>query len=748
MRFRLAAANGAATRTMTAPGERAVRGWIAPLAVAASCLAVVACGGAGDPSEAPRDAATPAPAARATAAPGAATPAAPAPTFPVAEVTAALRTAVEAADSPALAWLAPAERTRLTAFYAPGGFAPRWLDTAGQPSADARAALGLLAGAGAEGLHPPEYRAADLVRAAERLASGRAGTGPAPTSGEDRQAGMDPAATRGVDPRAGTSSAATSGVGAGPAPALPAPLPAELAAFDVELSAATMRYYQQLHAGRVDPRAIGFKMTAPVDEHDFAVLLGAALAEHRVVEKAAELAPPLVLYRALRRMLARYRGIASSWAGSGLALPAPVGATVRPGEPYAASAELRALLVALGDLPAAAPPPPAAVAPTAVPTPAAAPAGASIGASAGTPATAASTAPASGTTPVPAPSPGVAPDASPSAPAAAETPAPAVYDGDLIEGVKRFQLRHGLTGDGVLGKGTQAALAVPLAWRVRQIELALERLRWAPHLDPSRFLAVNIPMYRLWVWNGIPSNGAPAWGMNVIVGRALDHSTPVFVEQMRSVVFRPYWNVPPSILRGEILPALRRDPGYLARQNMEVVAGQGDDAPALAFGPESIDLLAQGKLRVRQRPGPRNALGLLKFVFPNDDNIYLHSTPSQALFSRSRRDFSHGCVRVEEPAKLAAWALEGQEGWTRERVAAAVAGDRQVRVGLARPIQVVLFYVTAAVMPEDGTVHFAEDIYGHDARLDRALVERARKAAAASTAAATLPTSPPAAAAP
>jgi murein L,D-transpeptidase YcbB/YkuD len=677
--------------------------------------------------------------ARASAAPGAATATTPAPTFPLAEVTATIRAGLEAADPPALAWLTPGERKRLVTFYGSGEFAPRWLDAAGQPSADARAALSLLAGAAAEGLHPAEYRAADLVRAAERLASERAGTGPAPTPGVDRQS---------------TGFPGTSDVGAGSAPARSAsPSASDLAAFDADLSAATMRYYQQLHAGRVDPRAIGFKMTAPVDEHDFAVLLAAALAEHRVVEKAGELAPPLVLYRALRRMLARYRAVAANWAGSGLTLPAPVGATVRPGEPYASTAELRGLLVALGDLPAAAPPSPAAVATPAAPTAAASPASASVGASVGSLAAATPTAPSPAPTPgsgvAPAPmAVGAPPDAVPTAATAAEAPAPAVYDGDLVEGVKRFQLRHGLTADGVLGKGTQAALAVPLGWRVRQIELALERLRWAPHLDPSRFLAVNIPMYRLWVWNGIPSNGAPAWGMNVIVGRALDHSTPVFVEQMRTVVFRPYWNVPPSILRGEILPALRRDAGYLDRQAMEVVAGQGDDAPALAFGPESIDLLARGKLRVRQRPGPRNALGLLKFVFPNDDNVYLHSTPSQALFSRSRRDFSHGCVRVEEPAKLAAWALEGQEGWTRERVAAAVAGDRQVRVGLARPIQVVLFYVTAAVMPEDGTVHFAEDIYGHDARLDRALVERARVAAAASTAAATLPTSTPATAAP
>ncbi len=571
------------------------------------------------------------------------------------EVTAALRVALEKTDDPAFAWLAPAERQRLVALYTPGAFKPLWVDAGGRPNADARAALGLIAGAATEGLDPAEYRAATIARAAARL------------------------------------------------DAAPPPAPAEIAAFDSGLSAATMRYLQQLHAGRVDPRKIGFKMTAPVDEHDFAALLTTALAQHRVVETAAELTPPLVLYRALRAMLGRYRQLA---ADSTLTAPTPLGRAVKPGEPYPEADALRRLLVALGDLPASGAPAPTA---PAAPAPVAAPTAAGLAAAAPTAAASAALTPAL---------------ASPT------PPAPVRYEGALVDGVKHFQLRHGLEEDGVLGKGTQAAIAVPLTRRVRQIELALERLRWAPHLDPQRFLAVNIPMYRLWVWQGIPSDGAPLWGMNVIVGRALDHSTPIFAEEMKSVVFRPYWNVPPSILRGEILPALRRDSGYLARQNMEVVAGQGDESPALAWTPASLPLLEKGKLRVRQRPGPRNALGLVKFVFPNADNIYLHSTPSQALFSRSRRDFSHGCVRVEDPVKLAEWALQGQEGWSRERILKAVNGDRQVRVSLARPIQVLLFYITAVVMPEDRTARFAEDIYGHDGRLDKALVERAKRATA------------------
>lgn len=184
-----------------------------------------------------------------------------------------------------------------------------------------------------------------------------------------------------------------------------------------------------------------------------------------------------------------------------------------------------------------------------------------------------------------------------------------------------------------------AALNVPLPSRVRQIELALERLRWLPHLDNQRFVAVNIPMFRLWAWDGIRPGGVASFQSGVIVGRALDTRTPVFVEELRDIVFRPYWNVPSSILRHEILPAIAKRPDYLRSHDMEVVSGPGQP------------------LRVRQRPGPANALGLVKFVFPNDDDVYMHGTPAQALFGRARRDFSHGCVRVEDPVGFAQWAL-------------------------------------------------------------------------------------------
>ncbi len=294
----------------------------------------------------------------------------------------------------------------------------------------------------------------------------------------------------------------------------------------------------------------------------------------------------------------------------------------------------------------------------------------------------------------------------------------------LVEGVKRFQRRHGLEPDGALGNRTLAVLRIPAADRVRQIELALERLRWLPHLGEERLVVLNIPMFRLWAWDSMPSAVAPSFSMDVIVGRALDTQTPVFVEEMREVIFRPYWNVPRSILRNEILPMVERDPDYLGQHDMEIVRGPGDDARPVPVTAESIADLGQGVLRVRQRPGPRNSLGLIKFVFPNEENVYMHGTPAQELFSRRRRDFSHGCVRVQDPVALAEWVLEDRPEWNRDRILAAMAGSQSLHVKLTRPVRVILFYTTAAVMPEDGTIRFAEDIYRHDVRLKRAFATR------------------------
>lgn len=298
------------------------------------------------------------------------------------------------------------------------------------------------------------------------------------------------------------------------------------------------------------------------------------------------------------------------------------------------------------------------------------------------------------------------------------------YQGDLVEAVRHFQVRHGLTADGVLGKQTLAALEVPLADRVRQIELAMERLRWLPHEAESRLMLVNIPMFRLFAWDTIPPAGAPSFTTGVIVGRALRTRTPVFAADLAEIIYRPYWNVPTSILRNEILPKLARDPGYLEREQLELVAGQGDRSPVVPATAENIARLRTGAVRLRQRPGPKNSLGLIKFSFPNENDVYMHGTPAQALFLKSRRDFSHGCVRIEDPLGLAEWILRDQPGWDREHIAASMEAAVSSRVAVRVPVRVMLLYSTAAVLLDSGDVAFADDIYGLDERLDRALRAR------------------------
>jgi murein L,D-transpeptidase YcbB/YkuD len=208
--------------------------------------------------------------------------------------------------------------------------------------------------------------------------------------------------------------------------------------------------------------------------------------------------------------------------------------------------------------------------------------------------------------------------------------------------------------------------------------------------------------------------------MRVVVGRSLDHRTPIFLQQMEYVVFRPYWNPPYGIATKEIVPHARRDPSYLDREDLEIVASGDETAPALPATPESLDAVVAGRLVVRQKPGPRNSLGLAKFIFPNHENVYMHGTPATQLFSRMRRDFSHGCIRVEDPARLAEWVLRDVPGWTSARIEAAMQAERPTRVNLREPLLVVLFYDTVHVNSE-GVVHFVGDIYRHDRALDEAL---------------------------
>jgi murein L,D-transpeptidase YcbB/YkuD len=297
---------------------------------------------------------------------------------------------------------------------------------------------------------------------------------------------------------------------------------------------------------------------------------------------------------------------------------------------------------------------------------------------------------------------------------------PGIYDGPLVDGVRHFQSRHGLKPDGRLDKDTLRQLNTPLSVRIQQLDDALERWRWLPVDFPVLPVAVNIPEFVLRVFS---PDRRIALRMNVVVGKAVRNETPVFAKDMKYIVFRPYWNVPYSITRGEIIPALTKDSGYLARKNFEITDQSGR---VVTSGAVSADVLAQlrsGKLLVRQRPGPANSLGLVKFMFPNEHNVYLHSTPSQALFSESRRDFSHGCIRVEKPAELAAWLLQGQPKWTLGAVKAAMqSGPDNQQVNLDRPVPVVIIYLTA-VVEENGEVYFFDDIYGHDRSLNAVLAK-------------------------
>ncbi|BCS32238.1 hypothetical protein TBR22_A14480 [Luteitalea sp. TBR-22] len=303
----------------------------------------------------------------------------------------------------------------------------------------------------------------------------------------------------------------------------------------------------------------------------------------------------------------------------------------------------------------------------------------------------------------------------PSAPAMDRAPR---YAGTLVDAVRRFQGRHGLEADGRVGAATLAALNVPLAERVRQIERSLERLRWLPDLADVPHILVNIASFRLRASD--PRTPGPPLRMNVVVGGAADRQTPLFIEQLEYVEFRPFWNPPPSIVKDEILPKARADATFLARNAYEIVASRAASATAIEATPENLAKVEHGRLYIRQRPGPGNSLGLAKFVFPNDDAIYMHGTPTRHTFRKARRDASHGCIRVEHPEALAAWLLRGDAAWTARRIDAAMKAETTSRVMLDAPVPVILFYDTVQVS-DTGDIAFLPDIYGHDRTLAAAL---------------------------
>jgi murein L,D-transpeptidase YcbB/YkuD len=384
-------------------------------------------------------------------------------------------------------------------FYERNGHRKVWSDAKGHPTPESALALTRLANAAEDGLDAEEYRASELEVEAAALSYTQT------------------------------------------------PLSRAIAGFDVRLTESLLRYLRHLHLGRVDPRALGFRLDHRIEPHDFPELLQTAVSTHSIDRTIAEVRPAFVQYRGLSLALKDYRG---------------------------------------------------------------------------------------------------------------RDPA-----------------------------------------RARQIELAMERLRWLPDLKGQRLVVVNLPTFHVWGWDVERADGIPAIGMAAIIGRAAYTKTPIFTAPMTAIVFNPSWNVPDSIVRNEILPTVARDPDYLRRNHMELTETGGTP-------------------RVRQLPGPWNALGRIKFDLPNLYDVYLHGTPASDLFNKSRRDFSHGCVRVEDPIALAEWLLAGQADWTRDRILAAIERGITSTVALARPPRVAVFYMTAEFTPGDAAARFADDIYGHDARLD------------------------------
>ena len=293
-----------------------------------------------------------------------------------------------------------------------------------------------------------------------------------------------------------------------------------------------------------------------------------------------------------------------------------------------------------------------------------------------------------------------------------------IYDGVLVAGVKHYQDRHGETPTGYLDPRTVNELNTPPWVRIRQIKLTLERWRWIPHSFAQPPVVVNLPEYRVRAMN---LDGSVAFYKNVIIGKAYGHKSPVFQKDIQYVVFRPYWEVTPSIQRNEIVPHILKDANYIARNNFEVVTPKGEVVTDNQVSPEVLEGIKSLHLMVRQKPGDTNSLGLVKIIFPNPENVYLHGTDAPGLFSQDIRDFSHGCIRVQNPEDLVAWVLRNNPGWDLERVKATMNGDKNnLQVNLATRIPVLIVYGTATVN-EENQIRFFDDIYGYDAELDKAL---------------------------
>jgi len=268
-----------------------------------------------------------------------------------------------------------------------------------------------------------------------------------------------------------------------------------------------------------------------------------------------------------------------------------------------------------------------------------------------------------------------------------------VFNDTLVMAVKNFQGRHGFSETGMISDSLVKEMNVPVQKRIEQILMNMDRMRWLANNPSGNLIVVNIPEFVMHVYNGKQKD----FDIDVVVGKE-GHNTMMFNGDLNQVVFSPYWNVPPSIVTKEILPAMDKNPNYLSKEDMEIT-GNEDGIPV-----------------IRQRPGGKNALGKVKFLFPNSFNIYFHDTPSKSLFEKDKRAYSHGCIRVKEPEKLANYVLRNQPEWTPEKINEAMNSGEEKYVKVKDPIPVVITYYTAWV-DENGRLNFREDIYGHDASL-------------------------------
>lgn len=291
------------------------------------------------------------------------------------------------------------------------------------------------------------------------------------------------------------------------------------------------------------------------------------------------------------------------------------------------------------------------------------------------------------------------------------------FDSALEFAVKKFQRRHGLEEDGIVGGKTLEEMSIPISSRIQQIIVNMERRKWVPGNIGTNYITVNVPEFMFRIFDG----GKEVFHMNVIVGKSAN-STPIFNDELESIVFNPYWNVPESIVLNELLPDLRKDKKALEEKNIEVYQGTPDHQ----IDPESVDWdeidTAQLPYQFRQIPGKENALGKIKFLFPNNYDVYLHDTPSRELFSLAKRDFSHGCIRIEKPLQLAEYLLRNEPAWSKEKIDETIGNEEETVVKLSKKIPVFIYYFTSWV-DEKGSINFRDDIYGHDEKLKETFLE-------------------------